>query len=66
MSNFTAKSTAEFKQLADMGEKILEEFVRAHISHEKPLLALINGPAIGLSVTVLALFDLVIASDKVI
>lgn len=48
-----------------MGEKILEKFVNAFITHEKPLVALINGPAIGLSVTILALFDLVIASNKV-
>jgi len=45
--------------------KVLERFVRAHIEHEKPLISLVNGPAIGISVTLMALFDLVIASDKV-
>jgi peroxisomal 3,2-trans-enoyl-CoA isomerase len=45
--------------------QVLERFVRAHIEHEKPLISLVNGPAIGISVTVLALYDLVLASDKV-
>lgn len=65
LSNFTRiKKPSDMVELADHGEKVLERFVRAHILHEKPLIALVNGPAIGISVTVLALFDLVIASDK--
>ncbi|KAI1728604.1 enoyl-CoA hydratase/isomerase domain-containing protein [Ditylenchus destructor] len=65
LSNFTRiKTPSDMIQLAEHGEKVLERFVRAHITHEKPLIALVNGPAIGISVTVLALFDLVIASNK--
>lgn len=41
-------------------------FVAAFIDFPKPLIGVINGPAIGVSVTVLGLFDLVYATDKVI
>ena len=40
------------------------DFVSSFINFPKPLLAAINGPAIGISVTVLGLCDLVYASDK--
>uniref|UniRef100_A0A914WGQ5 Uncharacterized protein n=1 Tax=Plectus sambesii TaxID=2011161 RepID=A0A914WGQ5_9BILA len=39
-------------------------YVSALIDHSKPLIALVNGPAIGAAVTVLALFDQVLASDN--
>nr|CAD2124120.1 unnamed protein product [Meloidogyne enterolobii] len=66
LSNFTrnVKTPNDFIKMADKGEDVLERFVRAHIEHEKPLISLVNGPAIGISVTLMALFDLVIASDK--
>ncbi|KAL3079808.1 hypothetical protein niasHS_014090 [Heterodera schachtii] len=66
LSNFTrgVKTSDDLRAMADRGERVLERYVRAFIEHEKPLIGLVNGPAIGISVTVLPLFDLVIASDK--
>lgn len=65
LTNFNVKSFDEMKKLSENAKKLLERFVRAHIEHEKPLITLVHGPAIGISVTILALSDVVIASDKV-
>ena len=40
------------------------KFVGHFIDFPKPLIAAVNGPAVGISVTVLCLFDMVYASDK--
>lgn len=40
-------------------------FVDKLFSHRKILIALVNGPAIGIACTSLACFDLVLASDSV-
>lgn len=41
------------------------QYVKAYIDFPKPLIALINGPAVGVSVTVLGLFDVVYATESV-
>ena len=41
------------------------EFVSSFIQFPKPLIAAVNGPAVGISVTLLGLCDLVYAADNV-
>ena len=43
----------------------ISEFVKAFIDFPKPLIGLVNGPAIGIAVTTLGLCDVVYATDKV-
>lgn len=40
-------------------------YVKAYIDFPKPLIAVINGPAVGVSVTLLGLFDVVYATERV-
>ncbi|CAA86779.1 Delta(3),Delta(2)-enoyl-CoA isomerase [Caenorhabditis elegans] len=67
LTNFKAAAGGTKEQIADMANTakvIMKDYVNAYINHEKPLIALINGPAVGIAVTVLGMFDYVIATDK--
>ncbi|VDO44135.1 unnamed protein product [Onchocerca flexuosa] len=65
LSNFTnINGPEDIPRMASEAGQVLKSYVTAYINHKKPLVALINGPAIGIAVTVLPLFDLVVACDK--
>lgn len=65
LSNFS-KNMGEksIQELAKEGRDFLEVFVNSFINFSKPIVGIINGPSVGISFTLLGLFDLVIASDK--
>lgn len=50
--------------LAKDAADLVRRYVAAFINFPKPAVALVNGPSIGVSCTVLGLFDFVYASDK--
>ncbi|XP_042239873.1 LOW QUALITY PROTEIN: enoyl-CoA delta isomerase 2-like [Homarus americanus] len=65
LSNFTNIDPSNMHQYSQESGKLLNRFVNAFIDFPKPLIAVVNGPAIGVSVTVMGMFDAVYASDKV-
>ncbi|XP_065688193.1 enoyl-CoA delta isomerase 2 isoform X1 [Patagioenas fasciata] len=64
LSNFTGVKPAEMKKMAEDGAVLLKEFVSHFIDFPKPLVAVVNGPAVGICVTLLGLCDIVYASDR--
>ncbi|CAG2169233.1 unnamed protein product, partial [Oppiella nova] len=49
---------------ADKYAQLLQSFVAAFIDFRKPLIGAVNGPAIGIGATILALMDAIWASDS--
>ncbi|XP_072014091.1 enoyl-CoA delta isomerase 2-like [Amphiura filiformis] len=64
LNNFMNVDPSNMKQMAKEGGVILEKFVNAFVDFPKPLIGAINGPAVGVSVTTMGLFDVVYATDK--
>ncbi|NWR68748.1 ECI2 isomerase, partial [Centropus unirufus] len=64
LNNFINASSKEMVEMAQMGEALLKDFVAHFIDFPKPLIAVVNGPAIGISVTILGLCDVVYACDR--
>ncbi|KRY26534.1 Enoyl-CoA delta isomerase 2, mitochondrial [Trichinella spiralis] len=63
LNNLLVKPSDTAKMAAD-AKLLLRDFVGTFIDHPKVLMAAVNGPAVGISVTILGLFDLVFASDN--
>ena len=40
-------------------------FIESFISFSKPLIGVVNGPAVGVAVTTMGLFDIVYSTDRV-
>uniref|UniRef100_A0A3Q2Z2N8 Enoyl-CoA delta isomerase 2 n=1 Tax=Hippocampus comes TaxID=109280 RepID=A0A3Q2Z2N8_HIPCM len=64
LSNFTKIPEGGAEQMAKAGGELLRRYVKAFIDFPKPLVAVVNGPAVGISVTVMGMFDLVYATES--
>ncbi|KAM4606108.1 enoyl-CoA delta isomerase 2 [Polymixia lowei] len=64
LTNFTKIPEGGIQQMAKDGGELLRKYVKAYIDFPKPLVAMVNGPAVGVSVTVLGLFDVVYATER--
>ncbi|XP_075777426.1 enoyl-CoA delta isomerase 2 isoform X2 [Pelodiscus sinensis] len=64
LNNFTNIPSGGIEKMAKDGAVLLEDFVSHFIDFPKPLIAVVNGPAVGISVTLLGLFDIVYATDR--
>ncbi|XP_007452151.1 PREDICTED: enoyl-CoA delta isomerase 2, mitochondrial [Lipotes vexillifer] len=64
LTNFTDIPPGGVEEKARSGAVLLRGFVDCFIDFPKPLVAVVNGPAVGISVTILGLFDIVYATDR--
>ncbi|XP_069469546.1 enoyl-CoA delta isomerase 2-like [Ambystoma mexicanum] len=64
LNNFAEATPDSREKRARDGAVLLEKFVNGFIDFPKPLIAVVNGPAVGISVTLLGMFDIVYATDK--
>ncbi|XP_059966768.1 enoyl-CoA delta isomerase 2 isoform X1 [Mesoplodon densirostris] len=64
LTNFTDIPPGGVEEKARSGAVLLRDFVDCFIDFPKPLVAVVNGPAVGISVTILGLFDIVYATDR--
>lgn len=64
LTNFTKIPEGGLELMAKQGGELLRTYIQSYIDFPKPLVAVVNGPAVGVSVTVLGLFDLVYATER--
>lgn len=65
LNNFMGIEPKDMERMAKESAVLLENFIKSFIDFSKPLVAVINGPAVGVSVTTLGLFDVIYATDRV-
>ncbi|XP_059801652.1 enoyl-CoA delta isomerase 2, mitochondrial isoform X2 [Hypanus sabinus] len=63
LSNFTNIRPEGMEQTSKDSAALLKRYVSHYIDFPKPLIGVINGPAVGVAVTILGLFDIVYATD---
>lgn len=56
---------ASLQEFSKRARDVLENFVGAFIDFPKPIVGLVNGPAVGICVTTLGLYDYVLAVETV-
>merc|ERR1711990_35068 len=64
LGNFMNITPDQMAAHAVKGGNILEDYVNAYVDFPKPLIGVINGPAVGVGVTALGLFDAVYATHS--
>ncbi|XP_040839971.1 enoyl-CoA delta isomerase 2 [Ochotona curzoniae] len=64
LTNATEMPPGGLEEKANNNSNLLRKFVSCFIDFPKPLVALVNGPALGIAVTILGLCDVAYASDK--
>ena len=64
LGNFANIPPEGVQKMAKDGEKVLKKFVASFIDFDKPLVAVVNGPAVGIPVTTLGLCDVVFAKES--
>lgn len=64
LSNFTKIPEDGVQAMANRAGELLRKYVKAYIDFPKPLVAVVNGPAVGISVTAMGMFDLVYATER--
>ncbi|XP_035882406.1 enoyl-CoA delta isomerase 2 isoform X2 [Phyllostomus discolor] len=66
LTDFSGITAGEIEEKVKNNLDMLRVFVNSFIDFPKPLIAVVNGPAVGIAVTILGLCDAVYASDRAI